>query len=143
MCLKQCPSFSHGMQHGAGKTAFLPHIGGKDAAAMKRVLAGLPNNAIPVPQATSTDLVYLQAVQMYVHKRCRTCASGSVLPEITALHASTKPFVDRLSYQFFKKTCAKTGKKLMVASSLLLSKELYGAGGMPTLSERGRNYIPM
>ena len=37
---------------------------------------------------------------------CITTSTGTILPELIARHASTKPYVDRLTFAFFKKARA-------------------------------------
>ena len=68
-------------------------------------------------------------------------AAGSQLPELVARHNSTIPFVHGLNWQFFRKTKVDKAKKLGVASSLLLSKELFGAGAIPGLSATERQRL--
>ena len=62
------------------------------------------------------------------------------MPEIMSRHASTMPYARRLAHRFFNNTSVDVKKKLAVAGSLNLSREIYGAGGYPnlTLTERQR-----
>ena len=49
-------------------------------------------------------------------------------------HNTTAPYVYRPTWQFFRKTKVEVTRKPEVASSLLPSKELFGAGCMPPLT---------
>ena len=64
----------------------------------------------------------------------RTVTSGGILSEMTARHATAKPVIGRLRHKFFNKTDTNRASKLMVGNSLILSKDLFGAGAWPILS---------
>ena len=125
---------------GVGKTAFLPKIAGKGSAAVRRSIVDMGSHILVVG-ARAVDPVYLKIGTRYTHMGRCIMASLSQLPELTARHASTRPYVDRLSYSFFKKTNVEVKKKLDVAASLLLSKELYCAGAMPLLAAKERTKL--
>lgn len=116
-----------------GKTAFLPRITGRGSGVVKRRVAKFVDGAILLPGAISSGPVHLKGVSLYVHMGRHLTSTGSQHPEITARHASTRPYVDRLTFGFFKKTSTTVEKKLTVAASLLLSKELYCVAASPVL----------
>ena len=124
----------------AGKSELLPMYAGPNADLAKKKEAKLPcdpDTAAPllvfVPALNGGKSICLRIVKTYTHMGKRTMASGAQMTELTARHNSTLPFANRLAWIFFRGTSAPTKKKLLVASSLLLSKELYGAGSAPVL----------
>ena len=76
----------------------------------------------------------LLIVKSYKHMGKKMAATGNMMPEIMARHATCKPVVARLGNKCFKKTAVARDSKLMVASSLMLSRELFGAGAWPSLT---------
>ena len=118
----------------AGKTAVLPYFGGAGANMARREASNLADCMLPVPLALSDKPIGMRIVSMYTHMGHRTSATGSAMPEIMWRHDTAKPVIRRVSYQLFVKSKVAVKKKLMVASSLMLSRELYGVGCLPCLS---------
>jgi len=132
----------------AGKSEFLPLYAGPHALRARQREATLPKDA---DSATPTLLcksvgadgkkIRLRVVKSYTHMGKRTVASGAQTEEITQRHNSTLPFANRLAWKFFRESRAAWDKKMLVASSLLLSKELYGAGSFPILVKGERQKL--
>ena len=132
-----------------GKSAFLPFFGGSGQEQARKMLEKLSKDPLtgtallPCPGANQTDdsMVYLRIVGQYSHMGVKTMASGSVVPELQSRHSTTVPYVDRLTWQFFKKTTTAVEKKIAVATSVLLSKETYAVGCMPVLNTSERQTL--
>ena len=83
----------------AGKTAFLPKVSGKGSEAIRRTIADMEAQN-PVIGARADKPVLLKIVSRYTHMGRCILASLSQLPELTARHASTRPYVDRLAFGY-------------------------------------------
>jgi hypothetical protein len=115
-----------------GKSAVLPFFYGSGSEDARHELANL--KSVLTCEVTADVSVQLLCVRSYKHMGKRLAATGNMMPEIMARHATCKPVVARLGNKFFKKTSVARESKLMVASSLMLSRELFGAGAWPILT---------
>ena len=82
----------------------MPFFYGLASEVARRNFGQLVDDMLHAPGALGVVDLQLQCVSKYKHMGRMTLPCGSVLPEIAARHGSTRPYVDRLSFQFFKKT---------------------------------------
>ena len=125
---------------GKGKCAFLPYFGGKLSEPSHKHCLFLPDSRLSCPGAHGCT-AGLFVVDNYAHMGHRTFASGNLQPEIAARHASSMPYINRLTHRFFADTSVDVARKLSVAGSLTLSRELYGSASYPKLSVTERQRV--
>ena len=118
----------------------MPLFYGPRSEAARRAAAALPTKALSCV-CGGAALVNLPIVASYGHMGVKTFASGIMLPEIAARHGSARPVLRQLRTKFFKKTRVEAKKKLQVASSLLMSREVFGSGAYPILSTTERQRV--
>jgi hypothetical protein len=123
-----------------GKTALLPAFNGKRSEHARRAFAALPNSTL-LCTCRGDNVIGLPIANIYTHMGCRTVANASLLPEIACRHSTAQPVLRRLRTKFFRNTRVAIADKVNVASALMLSRELYGSGGYPTLTTAERERI--
>lgn len=107
-----------------GKTELVIQFDGAQSEAARRSLKDLPvDGASTCPLSlcpgTHGREVSIRIVNKYTHMGKRCSPNGTQSPELAARHGSARPYVDRLTWQFFRNSLAKQENKLTAASSLL------------------------
>ena len=81
-----------------GKTALMPFFDGPKSEVARRKFSEPKDDMLPAPYASGVTDLHVQCVRKYKRMGRILLPCGSVLPEITSRHGSTRLYIDRLSF---------------------------------------------